>query len=224
MAEQAALFEPKVLDGLSPRKRTSMLRALEALVAPDPKVRKDGLAKLTALDAHRRSPLAAAILATRIREPDLELRTAIVDALAVVIAPGREGERPADRVLRWVRNNLSSMRTREVFALLQILARSSRHRQQVCILLDACSFSGDTLVKILRDRSADVPIRIAAAEAIAEVGFLDAKTAIEDLHQRIAGREAGQMQMGFASRLDTEIEELLPALQEALLALEEAAD
>jgi HEAT repeat protein len=224
MIEQKAFFELKVLEELSSRKRPSMLRALEALVAPDPNTRKSGLNKLIALDAHRRSPLAAAILATRVREPDLDLRMAIVDALVKVIKVGPEEGRPSDDVLLWVRNNLSAMRTREIYALLQVVVRSAKHRQQVCTLLKACSFSGDTLIRILKDRNVDVPIRIAAVEVISEVGFLDAKAALNDLYQRIAGRQAGQIQMAFASRFEREVEQLLPALQDALYMLEEASD
>lgn len=224
MARQDSFLDAKTYKDLTSRQLSAMLPLLEALMAPNLRLRKEAFEALIALNAHLRSPLAAAVLALNLREPDLELRSGIVSALAALFETRPSQTQPNERVLLWVQHVLGAMRTREIFALLQVMSASPELRESVFSLIRNCSFSGETLVRILKDRQTGIPIRIAAAEAIAEVGFLAAKNALNELYQRIAGREAGQMQMAFASCTEAEIEELLPALRNAIRVLEEAED
>ncbi len=222
--QQDTFFEPTVLEALSGGSNADLTLGLEDLLAPDLELRRKGLKALVDLDAHRRSPLAAAVIAGQIREPDIDLRTRIVAALAEVCISASDSERPPSEVRDWVRRVLAGMRTREIYSLLQIIAHDADQTEHVCSLLQVCSFSGETLLAILKDGRADIAIRVAAVNGIAAIGYLDAITELERLHQRISGQIAGQIPMVFAGRLEAETGQLLPALQEALRFLAEVAD
>jgi len=224
MVVKQALVKHKTVKQLPKCRRGDVLCALEELVGPEVQIHAQGLKKLLALDAHRSSPLVATVLASRVGEPDLDLRLEIVKALAMVLRPDLDGPRPLESVRRWLRYTLSQMRRRETFALLQIIATSSEGLDPVCHVLDACSFSGGALVQILADRNVDVAVRIAAAKAIGRIGFLEAEPVLQRLSQRLAGRRAGQMEMAFASIPDHEAQALLPEVINALHALGDGTD
>lgn len=222
MAIQQSLFKAKILPELSRRENTRLLAALESLVSPEAKDRRDGFESLIAMDAHRRSTVGVVALASKLREPDLNLRADIVLALGETLRTEAADPRPPDRVRAWLRHALSEMRRREVYALLQVAVRSGRHFEAVFKLLNACSYSGLTLVQILTDRNADVRIRAAAAEAIGALGFWDAAPTLENLIDRLINRHEGQLAMAFAPRQDAEADTLLPVLRQAYQELQEA--
>lgn len=224
MTEKQTFLKLKILKEIPKSRRGEVLSALEAFVAPETQTRTQGLEKLLSLDAHFRSPLVAAIMASQVAEPDIHLRSKIVEALATVLRPGAEDARPPDRVRHWLRHILGQMRQREVYSLLQMIASSPERIESVCCVLDACSFSGEALVRILANRKVDVSIRIAAAEAIGRIGFLDAGPALHRMQERLLSRKTGQMEMAFAPIPDKEAERLLPAVLDALQSLEGGAD
>jgi hypothetical protein len=219
--QQDTFFDPAILDALTNGSNVDIGVGLENLLAPDLRLRRDGLDMLIALDAHRRSPLAAAVIAGQIKEPDIVLRTAIIATLAEIFSPQLDTERPPREVTTWARGVLAAMRRREIYALLQVITQDADQLEPVAMLLRACSFSGETMLAIVKDRHADIDIRVAAVQAIAAIGYLDAIEVLERLHQRIAGQIAGQIPMAFAERLEAEGEQLIPALLEALRYLAE---
>jgi hypothetical protein len=222
--QQDTFFDPAILEALTDGANADIAVGLENLLSPDLQMRRDGLETLISLDAHRRSRLAAAVIAGQIKEPDIVLRTAIIVALAEIFTPQLETERPPREVARWARKVLAAMRTREIFALLQVIAHDADRLEAVALLLQNCSFSGETMLAIVKDRHADINIRVAAVKAIAAIGYLDAIAVLERLHQRITGQIAGQIPMAFAAHLEAEGEKLIPALQEALRFLAEVED
>ncbi len=222
--QQETFFSSAILEALTDGANADITAGLENLLAPDLPLRRDGLETLIAFDAHRRSPLAAAVIAGQIKEPDIVLRTAIIAALAEIFSPQLESERPPKEVITWTRSVLAAMRTREIYALLQVITQDADQLEPVAWLLQACSFSGETMLAIVKDRRADINIRVAAVQAIAAIGYLDAIAVLERLHQRITGQIAGQIPMAFAERLEAEGERLIPALQEALRFLAEVED
>jgi hypothetical protein len=221
--EQQSFFKSTVVDELTPGKSKAMLRALELLVAPDVHVRRRGLERLLALDAQRRSPLGAAVLAQRIVEPDLALRREIIRGLAKALRVDQEGKRSSERVRRWLRYTLGGMQLREISSLLEVVCRYHEDLMMVCCVVNACSSAGDTLVQILLDRRLDLTLRLAATEVVGEVGFLDAEPALESLLQRIAAQQAGQLEMGFSHAQTRETDVLVSAVRTALNTLREAA-
>lgn len=224
MTEKATLLKQKALKEIPKSRRGEVLAALEAFVGPEIQTRTQGLEKLLSMDAHRRSPLVAAIMARQIDEPDIHLRSKIVEALATVLRSAADGSRPPDHVRHWLRHILGQMRQREIFALLQTIASAPEGIESVCSVLDACSFSGEALVRLLANRKVDVNIRIAAAEAIGRIGFLDAGPALHRVQERLLNRKAGQMETVITQIHDEDTERLLPVIRDALRSLEGGAD
>jgi hypothetical protein len=213
---------PSDLKLLPAQKRTAMLRALESFVAPDIPTRRQGLEKLLAIDAHRRSPLAAVVLAQRVEEPDIKIRTSILRAIEQVLKPRKRQRRPATQVRHWLIHTLSQMRTRQVYAILQVLAHDPDERDCVCCILNACSFAGETLKRILSDRKLDISVRIAAAEAIGCVGFLDALPTLKALEHRLSNLMMDPAQEKLLPIHKVEVDLLLPVVKDAVQTFEEA--
>ena len=220
---QASLFEGEVLEPLPLEAAAGLVEALQGLFAPEKDTRRRALDRLRDMDAHRRSPLAAAVLVHRLVEPDLDLRAAIVDMLAEVLPAGEGPVQLPAEVRRWARAALAELREPQVYALLLVARAWSERFQAVCRLLAGCSFSGEILLRILKDRRTDPAVQAVAARAVGEIGYLDAIEELERLLLRQVSRHRRQLGMAFAPRMREEEEALVPALQEAMAALREAA-
>jgi hypothetical protein len=217
MSPESKPAEEKFIKPLPRSKDGQVLQALEAFIGPDVDRRITGLNQLVSIDAHRRSPVVASIIASRVGESDLSLRTAIVEATFSVLNPNRERELPAENVRLWVRSALGEMRRRDIHGLLQIVEASQENLDPVCGVLNACSFSGSTLIQILTDRKVDIGIRVAAAKAIGRIGFLEAEPAL----QRVLHRYNNQSieQRGGEGESDPDSIVLRNAIEDALEAL-----
>lgn len=189
--------------------------ALEALTAPELEIREQGFDKLVELDAVRRSPLAVYVLATRLLEPDLALRRAVVHCLAELISPARQSPPVAGVVLTYLHSYLSQMRKRPIFALLQVAEFDPESSPQVGALLKACSFAGTQLAQILSDHSTPVPIRRQAVTFTSQFGFLVAVPALERMVRRLESRPAEET-FKLASSEQEDEASLLPYMKEAL--------
>ena len=100
--------------------------ALEGLGHPDEKRRQASLAYLAETGAYRLSPLVIYVMATRTTDPDMETRVEVVRLLGSVLSPDSKGN-PAPEVVRHqLTTFLSQMRTRQIFALLQVLVDAPR--------------------------------------------------------------------------------------------------
>jgi hypothetical protein len=222
MAIQSDFLGIKDLKELTPRKRAALQDALEDLIIPNAELQSQALCRLSQMDAHRRSPLAVAFLGTRIIEPDIVLRAKIVSMLATTLTINERAERSPSKVLKILRNILCEIGDREVHALLDLVVANTAMLDPVCTILDQCSICGKTLVDIVNKPTLDVAIRIAAAEVIAKIGFLEAIQPMELLERRLVDRTFRQVAMNFASRKYDEAEQLIPVLRQTLEALEEA--
>lgn len=216
---QRSLLPEEQLSEPSDAELMEIARAVEQLTAPDPAKRRTGLELVIAGAFHRRSPLVAAIVSHGIEEPRLGLRKEFVVAIAEAVA-GAVASPP--QVMEWLRYALGRMRRRQIYGLLQVSAASPGHAGLVHLVLEQCSFSGGTLLRLLQDRAVDIQIRVAAARAIEALGYLEAAPAVEVMQNRIASRIAGQEQMTFAPSLEAEADLLLPALTDLGRALQEA--
>lgn len=217
---QRHLLPEESLSEPGPGDAGRLVEALTLLLSPAVDQRREGLSMLVAGALHRRSRLAAALLGRGIDEPNIGLRKELVVTIAEVLA-GAGASPPG--VLTMLRHALGQMRRRQIYGLLQVSASSSGHAALVHLVLEQCSYSGGTLIQILRDRRMDIQIRVAAARAIEAIGYLEAASEVELLENRIASRIAGQEDMGFVPSLEEEAQLLLPALQEVSRALAEAA-
>ena len=193
--------------------------AAEALIHPETKKRLEALEKLSELNAVRFSSLVAYLVATRLTDPELNVRAKVVKALGVVLSPDSDSQPAPQEVRRVLMNYLSQMRTRQAYALLQVLSDHPDLEDHVAKLLDACSFASTHLIDILADRSASLEVRVQAVQAIGRVGYLDAIPALERLEGRIETRLNGQRAMPFAPVGGEDEQELLPAIHKTLALL-----
>jgi hypothetical protein len=166
--------------------------ALESLTSPELLNRIAGLRRIIKLDAVRYHPLVVYILMTRITEPDIELRTRIVKLLGSILDLEVRGPKKAaasfEAVKKTLISALAGMRTRQIFALLQVIEFDKSADEAVSSLLSYCSFAGGHLAQILSNRNAPLSIRRQAAQFIGRIGYLDALPALERLVSRLESR------------------------------------
>lgn len=193
--------------------------AAEDLTSPEAATRRAGLERLVEMGAPRLSPLIAYLLATRLTDPDLNLRTSVVQVLSDVLAPNEQGHNSPEAVSRILRAYLSQIRLRPIYALLEVVEVDGNLDRPVARLLNCCPYGGTHLGVILMERRFEVRIRQKAAHMIGLVGFLDTLPTLERLVTRLQARLNGQQSMPFASVEGPDESALLPDVQSALVLL-----
>jgi len=188
--------------------------------------RRRGFALLFGSEAARRSALTPQLLASRVDEPDLNLRAEIIQALADYFEiRGRQYRYPAD-IRAAVVGHLRKFERPQILALLD-LQRAVRESlvkfkaESLACVLERIPNVSVHLTRIAGERSLALGLRCAAIELIGAVGFLDALPALEGLEVRLEGRRAGQLPMTFAPTDNPDDQQLIPALKETLRALRE---
>jgi len=194
--------------------------AAEALCGPDEKLRREGLARLDEMGAPRLSPLIAYLIATRLSDSDLELRTRAVRILGDLLALDAQGNATPETVRRYLVAKLSQMRTRDAYHLLEVVVTEPDTAPYVSRLLDACPYAGRHLADIATDRMLPVAQRKQAVLFIGAVGYLDAIYPLEKLAARLQARRNGQQSMPFAPPLQADESELLPIVTSVLMLLQ----
>jgi hypothetical protein len=187
--------------------------AAEALTSPDLETRNAGLKQLVDQDAVRRHPLIAYLLISRLAEPDIALRAQIVDALADVVIPNGHGEPSHAPSFPVLTSHLMEMRTRQIYALLQVADFDKSIESSVVGLLDYCSFAGGHLSDILSNRAIPLVLRKQAAYFIGRIGYLDALPALERMAARLETRCNGRSELG---EVDSDAAALLSLIRSSL--------
>lgn len=190
--------------------------AAEDLLSADLRKRQDGLSRLVELEAARYSPLIGYLMVTRLNETDTAVRSGIVQALSEALSPDRDGKPTPEESYRILCRYLAEMRTRQVYALMQVLDYDILTARHVDQLLNVCPYAGNHLTEILLDRKTPISIRKQAVDAIGRVGFLDTLPVLERLAARLETRQNGQASMSFAPASIPQEIELLPAIKNAL--------
>ncbi len=190
--------------------------AVEALAAPEAATRLAALDRLSKICAPRLSPLVAYSLATRLIDPDLTVRGRVVEILGDVLSKDAAGNAAPEAVRHHLTNTLAQMRTRSIFALLEVALHQQCLENSIALLLNACPYAGGHLANILSDRKDPVAIRLQAVRLIGMVGFLDAIPVLERLEARLLSRQSGQQSMPFAPPSGPDESDLLPAVQATL--------
>jgi hypothetical protein len=221
MSIQGSLFTSDTLTELGSKKRLQALDALEDFLAPDPEISREGLQTLLELDAVRRSPLVASVLATRLCDPRIEVRARLLEALAPVVRAPAHGQNAADRVRAWLQQSLWLARREDVLAILELVHQRQGRFDDACRLLSASGQAAELLLSLLEDHAVELALKAQAVEMLASIGYLDALPVIERMIDRISARSAAQIGMPFARRNDTEAEVLLPVLKESVRLLRE---
>lgn len=188
----------------------------EAAVSPDVDVRRGAIRQIVETDAGRLLPLVSYILATRITEMDINLRVLVIGALSDILLPDRDGLPPPEAVRQCLTDYLAQMRTRQIYALLQVLPDRPDMEQSVARLLNTCPYAGNQLAEILASRKVPLEIRRHAVRLIGLVGYLDAIPALERSLARLESRLNGQQSMSFAPVDMVEDAVLIPDIRRAL--------
>lgn len=182
--------------------------AAESLTSPDLMKRTAALEQLIEYDVVRQLPLISYLLVTRLTEPDIELRTRIVKALGGVACTSVSDSPISRTVLKTLIYHLSRIRTREIFALLQVAEYDKSTEPYIAGLLSCSSFAGGHLSQILSARGTPCEIRRQAVHFIGLLGFLDALPTLERMATRFAGR-AGANEADLLVELQCAVDHLL---------------
>ena len=196
--------------------------AAENLSSPDSQHRLVALEYLSKSGAVRLSPLIAYILYTRITDPDLEIRSKVVEILGNVFTQDPEGRRLGDSVRHHLTTQLGSMRTREIYAILQVLVDHPEDMVYAIRLLNACPYAGTHLAEVASSRKAPLEVRRSAIRLLGEVGYLDAIPTLDRILIRLESRVSGQQAMPFAPPAGIDDTPLLPDIKNALAQLRSA--
>ena len=189
-----------------PDKREEFLprvwESAENLTSSEDDVRMQALENLVALDAHRYSPLVAYILATRLRDPNLEVRFHVVQAVGEVLLL-RGGGDPIPEIVRYhLQGYISQMRKRKVYALLQVAQQFGAAEESVVAIFNLCSYAGAALEEIFLDRKMPHAIRQQAIFFSGQVGFMDTIPSLKNLLHRIQAQHEDQAHLPFLSKAD----------------------
>jgi hypothetical protein len=195
--------------------------ATEKLTSPDLLERRDALDRLIVLDAPRLSPLVAYVVATRIFDPNIELRYKVVNVLGKILSPRETGKLAPPAVRLHLKEFCAQMGNRGFQQLLEVAEAYPEAESKVASLLNLCSQSGEALVKIVSDRKSSFELRRQAIIFIGRVGFLEAIPALEKLESRLESRVTGQKSMPFAPPGSPNGDSLLPVIQATLALLKE---
>ena len=189
---------------------------LEVMIGTDSQARKQAVSRLANMGAVRLLPLAAYLFATRITDSDYEIRAVVITCLGEVFLPDEEGHPAPEAVRQCLTNQLSEIRTRQIFAMLQVLTVYPGLEQNVARLLNGCPFAGNQMSDILASRRVPLEVRRHAARMIGLVGYLEAIPALERLLARLEARAHGQQSMSFAPVELADEVELIPDIRKAL--------
>ncbi|MBI4771667.1 MAG: hypothetical protein HY784_14955 [Chloroflexi bacterium] len=194
--------------------------AAEAFVAGTLEERAAGLARLTTAGRAGYTRLHLHLFASRLHEPDLPLRHAIIEALGATL-DRRDGPPPQD-LRETLFRLLACFGSDQIEWIVEALARVPGAHLAAARLLAYTPGAGQELARLAADLRKGAEERAAAAIMIGEVGYVDAIPALEGLEARLEGRRAGQLAMSFAPpREDPAADLLLPAVKAALEVLRE---
>ncbi len=160
-------------------------QAAEALAAPELETRWQGVKRLAGLDAARQYPLVAYVLATRLIEPDIALRARVVELLGAALCASDPAAPIHPGAYANLLAYLGGMRTRPIYALLQVAEFDAATEPMVAALLSYCSYAGEHMAEILANRDLLIEVRWQAAHFIGRLGFLDALPTLERLTARM---------------------------------------
>lgn len=192
----------------------------EGMISSDIAVRRDSVDQLLATNAARLLPLVVYLLATRITEPDLDIRTKVVHLLSEILLPDDKGRPAAEAVRQCLNTYLAQVRTRQIYSMLQLLPAQPELEPGVGRLLNACPYAGNQLADILSSRKVPLEIRRYAVRMVGLVGYLDAIPALERQLARLETRLHGQTSLSFAPVDMVEDAELIPDIRRALAFLQ----
>jgi len=216
-------LQPGLFDGQEPapvKDEVNLLvwAALEKVISSQVEEREEGLLEIIEMDILWTSKLAAYVLATRLDDQNIAFRTNVVQALGPLFLQENNKKVEAG-IVSALRNYLSQMRRRRIFALLQVGEEYPEAQANVAVLLRACSFAGKDLGDIFSNRRLPLGVREQAIQVAGIAGHLETIPRLERLAARLEGWLSGQKSMSFIDQTNSEETVLLPSIKEALSTL-----
>ena len=222
---QLRLFEKS--RALGARKQIPILLDLsEGMLSPEAGIRKEALQKLDRLEIIYSTPILAAILTTMLQDTDSTVRAMAIDLAAKLLegSPKKDKANNAssssewndDRAQAYVIQELARMRTRPIYALIQLYDSEHQINDRIVKLIEFCPNSGKHLTDIACNRKFPLAIRQHALDILGIIGYLDAIPDLERLLSRLLTRINGQKAMPFVSAPGLDETPLIPNLENAL--------
>ncbi len=192
--------------------------ALEQLTAPEAAERRAGLATLSELEIPKDSPLAAYVLATRLTDPNVNIRAEVIKTLGETITPPK-GSLPPFDVRRHLKGYHTVIGRGTVLATLEAAKVDPASESHIAALYKLWPHTGAILANIATKRTIPVPIRRQAIQFIGSVGFVETIPQLERLAERLESRANGQKRMTFAPPSEDDDEASLLSMVQATLTL-----
>ena len=194
-------------------------QAAEKLISADPRLRHAGLDDLLVTEAARISPLIAYLLLTRLFDPDQDLRSRIVEALANVMRRDAEGRYANEAVRAQIISGLVEMGDPGLQAMIEAGVDNDAMLGHIAKLINFAPNAGNFLKDLAGDRSQRINIRKLAIYFIGRIGYVDAYSELLRIRNRIESRQFGQKSMPFAPPSSESEELLLPELKKVIATL-----
>ncbi len=196
-------------------------QATENLTSPEAATRQHGIDILLELGAQKVSPLVAYMIATRVNDPEINIRRRVVYVLADLIIVDPSNKQSPDEVRRVVINYLHNINEPVVFGMLEVAVADPKVEKSLYHIFNTCSYVGKYLGEIATQWKNPMPIRQKAIYFIGIVGYLEAMPMLERLYNRLEARQNGQYLMSFAPPSIKSDDDLLPYVRFAMDQLHE---
>lgn len=192
---------------------------LENLIAPDPDLRDAALEELGHLEGCQDQPLLIYLLATRLLDPDLEVRFHAVQLIGNLLSYDPPNEGLPDDSLKTLAEFTTHLEKEQLIKLMEVSVKYLAAEDPLVNILKLCSYAGKALGGIVNDRKLPVEIRQQAIYFCGEVGFLNTATAIRNLIRRV-GKDKAKSGLNLTRKKHQDEGKLLPYAVAALSKLE----
>jgi len=159
--------------------------AAEGLLSPDSSIRDSSIDHIQKVGGFSQSPLVAYLLISRICEPDLEIRFHLIQLLGKLIDFGSQGPTFSDQAIIFAKEALDQMGKDQLIRILEVAEGYLTAEGAIGNLLKLSSYAGVGLSGIVNDRKLPVSLRQQAIYFCGEVGYLDSRTTLQNLAQRV---------------------------------------
>ncbi len=157
----------------------------EGLLSPDPILRESSIDQLIEIEGFSQSPLVAALLVSRIAEPNIEIRFHLVKLLGSLVDFDSTAQNFADQALIYAQDSLDQMGKSQLIKLLEVSDKYLSSEGSISAILKLSSYAGNVLNGIVNDRNQPVSLRQQAIFYCGEVGYLNSKPTLQNLVKRI---------------------------------------
>ena len=158
--------------------------AVEDLTAPDPNVRDQALEALINIEGYNKSPLVAYLLATRISDPELEVRFHIIQHLGKLLDFDGDDLKFSDQALTHFQEFITHLNKNQLVHLLEVSNQYLSAEKALVNILKLSSYAGTGLSGIVNDRKQPISIRRQAIYYCGEMGYLETKPMLQNLIHR----------------------------------------